>query len=264
MGVSRLQPVLTRHGQVARVNTARMRANAIEAAEQCGILSPAGDRASRWRSRVSSPSGTPARWLVFCDEDAEVANPVAALRRSCRASPLAVLVGPEGGFAEDERAALLRLPNVVRLCARSAHSARRYRGGRGAGARSGGARRLALSVRRSAAEGAGVRSVDHPRLVDADEADVVAVAAMDAGDMRQPAPARAMSAPSAGKYRFDRRRVGNDAAGVVAGEPGPGPSKIAPAIAPPPVPRSARRATTTSKFRTHRQPLPLRHRGPRA
>ena len=39
MGVSRLQPVLTRHGQVTRVNTERMEANAIEAAEQCGILS---------------------------------------------------------------------------------------------------------------------------------------------------------------------------------------------------------------------------------
>ncbi len=39
MGVSLLQPVLTRHGQVTRVNTERMRANAIEAAEQCGILS---------------------------------------------------------------------------------------------------------------------------------------------------------------------------------------------------------------------------------
>src|ERR1700744_5624143 len=38
MGVSRLQPVLTRHGQVSRVNSERMRANAVEAAEQCGIL----------------------------------------------------------------------------------------------------------------------------------------------------------------------------------------------------------------------------------
>src|ERR1700733_10929434 len=38
LGVSRLVPVLTRHGQVARVNLDRMRANAIEAAEQCGIL----------------------------------------------------------------------------------------------------------------------------------------------------------------------------------------------------------------------------------
>jgi len=38
MGVGRLQPVLTQHGQVARLNLERMRANAIEAAEQCGIL----------------------------------------------------------------------------------------------------------------------------------------------------------------------------------------------------------------------------------
>src|ERR1700757_3200835 len=38
MGVSRLQPVFTRHSQVARVNTERMHANAVEAAEQCGIL----------------------------------------------------------------------------------------------------------------------------------------------------------------------------------------------------------------------------------
>src|SRR6185295_11290445 len=39
MGVSRLTPVITRHIQVARVNLERMRANAVEAAEQCGILS---------------------------------------------------------------------------------------------------------------------------------------------------------------------------------------------------------------------------------
>jgi 16S rRNA (uracil1498-N3)-methyltransferase len=38
MGASRLQPVLTRHAQVTRINLERMRANAIEAAEQCGIV----------------------------------------------------------------------------------------------------------------------------------------------------------------------------------------------------------------------------------
>jgi len=57
---------------------------------------------------------------VFCDEDAEVKDPIAALasaRDDGRAGPrpLAVLVGPEGGFAEEERAALLALPNAVRL-----------------------------------------------------------------------------------------------------------------------------------------------------
>ena len=52
---------------------------------------------------------------MFCDEDAEIADPLVALGGVPRHSPLAVLVGPEGGFAEDERAALVKLPNVLRL-----------------------------------------------------------------------------------------------------------------------------------------------------
>jgi 16S rRNA (uracil1498-N3)-methyltransferase len=52
---------------------------------------------------------------VFCDEAAEVADPLAALTAVPRHVPLAVLIGPEGGFAADERAALLKLPHVVRL-----------------------------------------------------------------------------------------------------------------------------------------------------
>ena len=113
MGVSRLQPVLTHHSQVARVNTGRMRANAIEAAEQCGILSlpDVGELIAFTRLLAEWDS---ARRLVFCDEGAETADPIAALAGIPR-SPLAVLIGPEGGFAEDERASLLKLPNVLRL-----------------------------------------------------------------------------------------------------------------------------------------------------
>lgn len=114
MGVSRLQPVNTRHGQVARVNLDRMQANAIEAAEQCGILSLPEVATPVDLLRIAAERD-PARVLIFCDEDAEVADPVAALRDVPRQVPLAVLVGPEGGFAEDERAALVKLPNVVRL-----------------------------------------------------------------------------------------------------------------------------------------------------
>ena len=109
MGVSRLQPVFTRHSQAARVNTERMRANAIGAAVQCGVLSlpDIGEPVllAEWDA---------ARRLVFCDEDAETADPIAALTGLPR-SPLAVLIGPEGGFAEDERTSLLKLPNLVRL-----------------------------------------------------------------------------------------------------------------------------------------------------
>lgn len=114
MGASRLQPVLTRHGQVARVNLERMRANAIEAAEQCGILSIPEIAAPAELARLLAARDA-ARTIVFCDEDAEIADPLAALSRVPPRSPLAVLVGPEGGFAGDERAMLLKLPNVVRI-----------------------------------------------------------------------------------------------------------------------------------------------------
>ena len=119
MGASRLQPVLTRHAQVARLNLERMRANAIEAAEQCGILTlPEIGAPLTFEQMIAERD--PARLLVFCDEDAEVKDPLAALaaargRDHAGPIPLAVLVGPEGGFAADERAALLDLPNAVRL-----------------------------------------------------------------------------------------------------------------------------------------------------
>jgi 16S rRNA (uracil1498-N3)-methyltransferase len=119
MGASRLQPVLTHHGQVARINLDRLRANAIEAAEQCGILTLPDIDAPIPLDQALAERDT-ARVLVFCDEDAEVKDPVAALAAARPAAgtgpvPLAVLVGPEGGFAPGERAALLAAPNVVRL-----------------------------------------------------------------------------------------------------------------------------------------------------
>src|ERR1700755_1262788 len=79
MGASALQPVLTRFTQVTRVNNERMRANVIEAAAQCGILSIAGVAEpaprERWLGRREGQ-----RLLIFCDEAAEVENPVAALQ----------------------------------------------------------------------------------------------------------------------------------------------------------------------------------------
>jgi 16S rRNA (uracil1498-N3)-methyltransferase len=114
MGAAKLQPVLTRHGQVTRVNISRMRANAIEAAEQCGILVVPEIAEPVALSRLIAERDR-ARFMIFCDEEAEVANPLAALRAVPPHSPLAVLVGPERGFAEEERAALLELPNLVRL-----------------------------------------------------------------------------------------------------------------------------------------------------
>lgn len=101
MGAGRLQPVMTQHTQATRVNTERMRANAVEAAEQCGILSIPDVLEplpfTRWLAGLEA-----GRTLLFCDEAAPLADPLAPLRAALP-GPLAVLIGPEGGFAEGER-----------------------------------------------------------------------------------------------------------------------------------------------------------------
>jgi len=115
MGTSALQPVLTRHTQVSRVNSERMRANVIEAAEQCGILSLAAVAEPMALDRFLDKRET-KRLLVFCDEAAEIGNPIEALQQGLTAADgIDVLIGPEGGFAEEERALLLRQPRTLRL-----------------------------------------------------------------------------------------------------------------------------------------------------
>ena len=115
MGASSLQPVLTRHTQVSRVNIERMRANVIEAAEQCGILSLAAVAEPMAFDRFLEKRET-SRLLVFCDEAADIGNPIKALQQGLSATEgIDVVVGPEGGFADEERALLLRQPRTLRL-----------------------------------------------------------------------------------------------------------------------------------------------------
>jgi len=115
MGARRLRPVITRRTQASRINLERLRANAIEAAEQCGLLTLCEvlpeeklDRAlDRWPSD---------RLLIFCDEAAEIADPLAALRAAgAGLQKFAVLIGPEGGFDEAERARLRDLAPIARI-----------------------------------------------------------------------------------------------------------------------------------------------------
>ncbi|MCG2627896.1 16S rRNA (uracil(1498)-N(3))-methyltransferase [Bradyrhizobium sp. WYCCWR 13023] len=115
MGAARLQPVLTRFTQASRVNTERMRANVVEAAEQCGILSIAAvaEPVPLERYLGQRPAD---RLLIFCDEAAEVQSPIQSLQGASEAGQgIDVLIGPEGGFAEEERALLLRQPKILRL-----------------------------------------------------------------------------------------------------------------------------------------------------
>jgi len=104
MGAGVLQPVMTQHVQGKIGNIDRLRANAVEAAEQCGILAipdvaepvKLGDLLDRWPTD---------RRIIYCDEGDAGQNPLPLLRE-IKETRLALLVGPEGGFSEDERARL--------------------------------------------------------------------------------------------------------------------------------------------------------------
>ncbi len=104
LGASQLQPVFTRRTIAERVNLERMRANAVEAAEQCGILRvPEVSEPVQLKAMLDSWDA--GRRIIFCDEAADQADPVAILGR-LNPGPMAVLIGPEGGFAPEERDAL--------------------------------------------------------------------------------------------------------------------------------------------------------------
>jgi len=113
MGVSVLQPVITRRTVAERVNTDRLRANAVEAAEQCGILRVPDVRAPQKLESLLK-EWDENRLLIFADEAAPIASPLDALAGQS-GRPLAVLIGPEGGFEPEERAHLLKHTYVIPL-----------------------------------------------------------------------------------------------------------------------------------------------------
>ncbi len=111
LGASALRPVITRHTVAERVKSERLLANAIEAAEQCGILR-VPDIVEPEKLAKLLDRWDEGRRLVFADEQAPHVSPVEALK-TLKPGPLAVLIGPEGGFEREERAALLAKPFVL-------------------------------------------------------------------------------------------------------------------------------------------------------
>lgn len=109
LGVARLVPVLTRRTVVDKLNGERLRAHMIEAAEQCGrtALPELAEPVQLSRLLDAWPSD---RTLIFCDEEGG-----APVLEALRPGPAAILIGPEGGFAPEERDRLRGMPQAVRV-----------------------------------------------------------------------------------------------------------------------------------------------------
>lgn len=109
LGVAKLVPVLTRRTVVDKLNLDRLRAHMIEAAEQCGrtALPVLEEPMPLARLLDDWPED---RRLIFCDETGGI--PIAAALKE-QAGPAAILIGPEGGFDEAERARIKALPQAV-------------------------------------------------------------------------------------------------------------------------------------------------------
>jgi 16S rRNA (uracil1498-N3)-methyltransferase len=104
LGVAVLQPVITAFTQSAQVRVDRFRKIALEAAEQSERLDVPEIAAllPLERALAALPGGTQ---IIFCDEDAG-ALPIADVLSGRTEARTAMLIGPEGGFSPDERAAL--------------------------------------------------------------------------------------------------------------------------------------------------------------
>lgn len=114
MGAGTIQPVITRFTQVNRLRHDRLAANAIEAAEQCEVLSVpvVAPETTLERLLDSWPAEHGERRLILADESAVSASPIEILNK-LKGKPIGVLIGPEGGFSDAERAKLRALPFVV-------------------------------------------------------------------------------------------------------------------------------------------------------
>ena len=113
MGAGLLQPVMTQHVQGKITSLDRLKANVVEAAEQCGILA-VPEVAQPKRLADLLETWPRDRRIIYCDEGDKGQNPLPLLS-AIEERKLALLVGPEGGFSEDEQKLLRNLDFVTAI-----------------------------------------------------------------------------------------------------------------------------------------------------
>ncbi|MDB5542451.1 MAG: Ribosomal small subunit methyltransferase [Devosia sp.] len=114
MGAGVIQPVITRFTQVSKLKSDKLVANVIEAAEQCEVLTvpkvaeevALAELVDTWQQKQG------LRRMIFCDESAPNDAPNTALL-NLDGLPIGILIGPEGGFSDEERQLLLSQPFVI-------------------------------------------------------------------------------------------------------------------------------------------------------
>ena len=111
MGAGTIQPVITKFTQVNRLKHERLVANAIEAAEQCEVLSVPEVLPETTLDRLIDGWDTERR-LILADEGEASSSPVEILS-ALKGQKIGLLIGPEGGFSPEERERLRALPYAV-------------------------------------------------------------------------------------------------------------------------------------------------------
>ena len=116
LGAQLIWPIITERTQFKSIKSSKILSNAIEAAEQCGLTSIPKVKKSKDLNYLLDNWKTIAedRLLIFCDENIS-GNPKTLLKSAKKKNKWAILIGPEGGFSQNERNKIIKLKDSINI-----------------------------------------------------------------------------------------------------------------------------------------------------